>query len=343
MYKSKYLKYKNKYLASGGTDISYPITKPYDTGLLSVENGHKMYYEQIGNPNGIPFLVIHGGPGGGISEKYSTFYDCSKIRLIGYDQRGCGKSIPFGSLENNTTWDLIKDIEKLREHLKIDKWHVNGGSWGSTLSLLYAIHHPTRVSGLIISGVCLLRQVDIDWLYKKGGASQMYPEEWNKFELFIPENERNDLVKAYYKRLCSSNEDIRNKACLHWCEWEIKLSYFHSKNSTSEKLSKNLTDLKKIIPLAKIECHYFLNKAFLPTDNYIIENIQKIKHIPLIINQARYDLICPVDSAYRVKEALPNTDLRIGPLGGHSRSEQPNINFMVNSVKEIIYFEENKL
>ena len=164
----------------------------------------------------------------------------------------------------------------------------------------------------------------------------MYPEEWDKFELFIPENERNDLVKAYYNRLCSPIEDIRNKACLHWCEWEIKLSYFHSKNSTSDKLSKTLTNLQKIIPLAKIECHYFLNKAFLPSDDYIIENIQKIKDIPLIINQARYDVICPVDSAYRVKKALPKTDLRIGPIGGHSRSEQPNINFMVESVREFV-------
>jgi len=336
MYKSKYLKYKNKYLSTGETDISHPITPPYNSGLLSVGDNHQMYYEQIGNPNGIPIVVIHGGPGGGISAKYSTFYDCTKIRLIGFDQRGCGKSTPFGSLEHNTTWDLIEDIEKLRKHLGIDKWHVTGGSWGSTLTLLYSIHHPDRVLGMIISGVCLLRQIDIDWLYKKGGASNIYPEEWDKFELFIPEDERNDLVKAYYKRLCSTDEKVRNTACLHWSQWEIKLSFFHAKNSTEEKLSETLTNLKKIIPLAKIECHYFINKAFLPTDNYIIENIQKIKHIPLIINQARYDVICPVDSAYRVKQALPNTDLRIGPLGGHSRAEQPNINAMVQSVQKLL-------
>jgi len=336
MYKSKYIKYKNKYLLSKEADISHPITAPYDKGMLNVGDNHQLYYEQIGNPNGIPIVVIHGGPGGGISPKYSTFYDCSKIRLIGYDQRGCGKSIPFGSLEHNTTWDLIEDIEKLRKHLKIEKWNVTGGSWGSTLSLLYGIYHADKILGMIISGVCLLRQIDIDWLYKKGGASQMYPEEWDKFELFIPENERSDLVKAYYERLCSDNEEVRNAACLHWSEWEIKLSFFHEKNSTKEKLKPVLTDLKKIIPLAKIECHYFLNKAFLPSDNYIIENIQKIKDIPLIINQARYDVICPVDSAYRVKKALPNTILRIGPLGGHSRAEQPNINFMVNSVKDLL-------
>jgi proline iminopeptidase len=336
MYKNKYLKYKSKYLSSKEADISHPITAPYDKGMLNVGDNHIMYYEQIGNPNGIPILVIHGGPGGGISLKYSSFYDCKKVRLIGYDQRGCGKSLPFGSLENNTSWHLIKDIEKLREHLKIDKWHVTGGSWGSTLSLLYGIHHPDRILGMIISGVCLLRQVDIDWLYKKGGASQIYPEEWDKFELFIPENERKDLVSAYYKRLCSDDEKVKNAACLHWSEWEIKLSYFNSINSTKEKLEPVLTNLNKIIPLARIECHYFLNKAFLPTDNYIIENIQKMNHIPLIINQARYDVICPVDSAYRVKQALPNSDLRIGSMGGHSKAEQPNKNNMILSVHELL-------
>jgi len=337
MYKQKYVKYKTKYLLTGSSDISYPLIKPYNVGMLPVGEGHEMYYEETGNPNGIPLLVIHGGPGGGIGRKNSTYYDCSKIRLIAYDQRGCGKSTPFGSLENNTTWHLLRDIEKLREHLKINKWNVSGGSWGSTLTLLYAINYPDKVLGMFITGVCLLRQCDIDWLYKRGGVSNIYPEEWDKFELLIPENERNDLVKAYYKRLCSSDEKIRNEACLHWSQWEIKLSYFHAKNSTEEKLNETLTDLSKIIPLAKIECHYFINKAFLPTDNFIIENIQKIKHIPLIINQARYDVICPVDSAYRVKQALPNSELRIGPLGGHSRTEQPNTNLMIQSVNKLLF------
>jgi proline iminopeptidase len=340
MYKHKYLKYKTKYLSktSSEVDISYPVTLPYNSGMLPVGDNHVMYYEQVGNPNGMPILVIHGGPGGGIPEKYSTFYDTTKYRVIAYDQRGCGKSTPFGSLENNTTWHLINDIEKLREHLKIDKWKVTGGSWGSTLTLLYAIHHPKRVLGMLISGVCLLRQEDIDWLYKKGGVSNIYPEEWDKFESFIPENERDDLVKAYYKRLCSPIEEIRNEACLHWSQWEIRLSFFHFDDSTEIKLNNKINNLNKIIPLAKIECHYFINKAFLKTDNYIIENIQKIKDIPLIINQTRFDVICPVDSAYRIKKELPNTNLKIIPLGGHSRGEQPAMNYMINSLNELLNF-----
>jgi proline iminopeptidase len=188
------------------------MTPPYDSGMLDVGDNHQLYYEQIGNPNGIPIVVIHGGPGGGISTKYSTFYDCSKIRLIGYDQRGCGKSIPFGSLEHNTTWDLIEDIEKLRKHLKIEKWIVAGGSWGSTLSLLYAIKYSEKILAIIIGGVCLLRQKEIDWLYKDGGISNVYPKEWEIFENHIPVEERNDMILAYYKRLTSTDEKIKNDA-----------------------------------------------------------------------------------------------------------------------------------
>lgn len=336
MYKHKYLKYKTKYLSktSSEVDISYPVTLPYNSGMLPVGDNHVMYYEQVGNPNGMPILVIHGGPGGGIPEKYSTFYDTTKYRVIAYDQRGCGKSTPFGSLENNTTWDLVKDIEKLREYLKIEKWIVTGGSWGSTLSLVYAINHPDRVLGIHISGVCLLRQSEINWLYQRGGASCMNPEFWEEFENFIPPEERGDMVKAYYKRLTSEDPKILHEACRIWSTWELTMTSFYDET----KNKKLLEDINKIIPLARIECHYFINKLFFPdkNDNYILDNIQKIKEIPLYMVQGEYDIVCPIESAFLIKKALPSAHLEIVTIGGHDRHEKPMIYTFIKSMNDLV-------
>lgn len=330
-FKSKYIKYKLKYLNIFGGDNSYPISKPYKTEFLNVGDNHQMYFEEAGNPDGIPFLNLHGGPGGGLPKIYTKFYNPKKIRIIGIDQRGCGKSTPFGSLENNTTWDIIKDIEKLREHLKIDKWHVVGGSWGSSLTLLYAISHPDRISGMLIHGVCLLTDSETDWLFKEG-ASNIYPEVWDEFKNFIPENERNDLIKAYYKRLTSSSEEERNNACKIWYKWENNMSALKSKNPSHF----HKYDMHKVIPIARIECHYFVNKCFLPNNNYILDNIDKIKDIPLTILQGRYDIVCPMISAYQVHKKLPKSIFKVINYGSHDSFEKPFINIKTRSIDDMV-------
>jgi len=235
----KYHKYKSKYLnlkaTINGRSNSYPNIKPYKTSLLDVGDNHKIYYELTGNQSKINILYLHGGPGAGIPNNYSIFFDTSKVHVIAFDQRGCGKSTPFASLQNNTTDDLVKDIEKLREHLNIDKWLITGGSWGSTLSLVYAIRHPDRVLGLHVAAVCLLRKSEIDWLFKEGGASCMNPKYWKAFEEHIPESERDNLVKAYYTRITSSDEKIRDEACKIWAMWESSMVSFNSKKFDKDK------------------------------------------------------------------------------------------------------------
>jgi proline iminopeptidase len=324
-------KYKTKYLNSKPTDKSYPIITPYNTDYLDVGDNHKIYYEQSGKNDGIPCLFLHGGPGSGLINKYISFFNTDKIRVIGFDQRGCGRSVPIASIEHNTTWDLIKDIEKLREHLKIDKWFVIGGSWGSTLTLVYAINYPEKVLGMSISGVCLLRQTEIDWLYKKGGASNMNPEFWEEFENFIPENERNNLVDAYYKRLCSDNSNIKMKAADIWQRWEASMVSFKEPYIKDNNREVN----NKILAVSILECHYFKNKAFFPNDNYILDNISKINNIPLYIVQGKYDIICPVESAYKLNKALPKSKLTIVTLCGHDRYEIPGKNHVIDSINEM--------
>jgi len=332
-YYNKYIKYKKKYiiLKYGGNYLQ--LNKLIKTNFLKVDDIHTLYYEEYGNPNGIPIIWIHGGPGGGLNKNYIKLFDHSKMRIIGYDQRGCGRSIPFGCLENNTTTHLIDDLEKLREHLKIDKWILIGNSWGSTLSLLYAIKHSEKVLGMIIGGICLLRQSELDWLYKYGGISNIYPKEWEIFEKYIPLDERNDMVAAYYKRLTSSDENIRNDACWHWCQLELKITTFADNN-----LYKNeLKNLERIIPLATIECHFFNNnRKFMVSDNFIIENSQKLIDIPIIITHSRYDMVCPIDSAYHLKKALPHIVLNINPIGGHTSFEKPTIDNYKRSIKNLI-------
>ena len=336
IYKKKYFKYKQKYISIKNNLISnnhfYNVVSPYNTGYLKVDDLHTIYFEESGNPNGIPLLYIHGGPGAGIGNKYSKFIDTSKVRLIGFDQRGCGKSLPFAELKNNTTWDLINDIEKLRNHLNINKWNITGCSWGSTLALLYSIKHPNKILGLIVSGVCLLRQQEINWLYKKGGVSEIYPKEWDTFISIIPNNERNDLVKAFNTRLHSNDNNILKTAAKHWCHYEFSICNFLQDNNDKN----NFNNFNKIIPMARIENHYFFNNGFLTYDNFILDNIHIIQNIPIIIVQARYDVVCPVDSAYRIHKALPKSKLYISPNGGHSRDDYPTNTLYIKAINEII-------
>jgi len=343
MYKQKYMKYKTKYLFGGNSnkivpvtseiDMSHPVTPPYNTGKLKVDSVHTLHYEQNGNPNGKPIVFLHGGPGGGISKNYSALFDKSIYRVIAFDQRGCGNSTPYATLENNTTNYLIDDIEKIREHLGIERWYVCGGSWGSTLALLYAIKYPSKVLGINISGVCLFRKVDVDWLYRRGGVSNIYPEEFDDFESILSPNEKKDTIKSYFARLTSTDKKIQMDACYHWAKLELRImSPFEPKQYDDELKTENL---ENILPCAIFECYYSSMLAFLPTDNYILDNIHKITHIPLIITQTRFDMVCPVDSAYQIKKVLPKTDLRILPIGGHSTRDIATKNFEITALNDL--------
>jgi proline iminopeptidase len=294
----------------------YPEIEPYDNGYLRVSDIHELYYEQVGNPQGYPVVVLHGGPGGGFNSDLRRYFDPDFYRVILFDQRGCGKSRPFADLRENTTWDLVADTEKLREHVGIEAWHVFGGSWGSTLALTYAISHPTRVTALILRGIFLCRPSELRWFYQDG-ASQIFADAWEPYYNYIPETERGDFISAYYQRLTSPIESVRLEAARIWSRWEMATSYLIPKPLAIERMD-NPANAR---PFARIECHYFINNAFFPTDNYIIDNIEKIRHIPGFIVQGRYDVVCPMKSAWDLHRAWPEATLQIIPDSGHASAE----------------------
>ncbi|NNF07819.1 MAG: prolyl aminopeptidase, partial [Candidatus Eisenbacteria bacterium] len=264
----------------------YPEIQPYDHGHLDVGDGHSIFYEVSGNPNGKPVVFIHGGPGGGSIPDYRRYFDPEAYRIVLFDQRGCGKSTPYASLENNTTWHLVADIEKLREHLKIATWVVFGGSWGSTLSLAYAEKHPEKVQALVLRGIFMLRPKEIRWFYQEG-ASFIYPDAWETYLGAIPEEEHDDLVKAYYKRLTSEDPQVRKAAARAWSVWEGSTS----KLIQDPKLIESTGDEVFAVAFARIECHYFTNGGFFDHPEQILNDIHKVKHIPTTIVQGRYDVV----------------------------------------------------
>ena len=297
-------------------EILFPEIEPSEKGFLKVSSIHNIYWERSGNPNGKKILIIHGGPGGGSQPRYRRYFNPEKFDIIQFDQRGCGLSKPFSELKENTTLDLIKDIEKLREKLKIDKWHLFGGSWGSTLSLIYAIENPSRVLSLTLRGIFLCRSFELSWFYQYG-ASEIFPDEYEKYISVIPETSRNNLIKAFYEYLTSENIQLRKKASMAWTRWELSTSHLYKKEITMNPDSENsFSDA-----FARIECHYFINNIFLD-DNYILNRINKIKHIPTTIVQGRYDVVCPVRSAWDLHKKLKNSKLIIVPDSGHSMSER---------------------
>ena len=297
-------------------EILFPEIEPSEKGFLEVSSIHNIYWERSGNPNGKKILIIHGGPGGGSQPRYRRYFNPEKFDIIQFDQRGCGLSKPFSELKENTTIDLIKDIEKLREKLKIDKWHLFGGSWGSTLSLIYAIEHPSRVLSLTLRGIFLCRSFELSWFYQYG-ASEIFPDEYEKYISVIPETSRNNLIKAFYEYLTSENIQLRKKASMAWTRWELSTSHLYKKEITMNPDSENsFSDA-----FARIECHYFINNIFLD-DNYILNSINKIKLIPTTIIQGRYDVVCPVRSAWDLHKKLKNSKLIIVPDSGHSMSER---------------------
>ena len=295
----------------------YPKIEPYNQFDLKVSDLHTIHVEESGNINGKPVIFLHGGPGGGIELVYHQYFDPEKWRIIVFDQRGCGQSTPHAELQENTTWDLIADIEKVREHLEIDKWVVFGGSWGSTLSLSYAITHPDRCKALVLRGIFMIRKKEINWFYQDG-TSNIYPDAWEHYLRPIPEDERHDLVAAYYKRLTSNDDSVRIEAAKAWSIWEASTS----KLIQSEESIHAFEDAKVAEAFARIECHYFTNRGFFDTDEWLLENVDKIRHIPTVIVQGRYDVVCPMISAWELHQAFPEADFEIVQDAGHSMTEK---------------------
>lgn len=292
----------------------YPPIEAFDQRMVDVGQGHRIYVEQCGNPNGLPVVVCHGGPGGGSSPAMRRYFDPDIYRVILFDQRGCGRSTPHASCEDNTTWHLVADMELIRRLLKIEDWMVFGGSWGSTLSLLYAQAHPDRVRHLILRGVFLMSKPELDWFYG-GGAGKFWPETWARFVALIPENERGDTIKAYNKRLFSGNlsEEIRYGRA--WAAWENALASIYSNGSSGESPGNYAR------AFARLENHYFINNGFLESDGQILANMGRISHIPGVIVQGRYDMICPPVSAWRLSELWPASELKMVRGSGHALSE----------------------
>jgi proline iminopeptidase len=297
----------------------YPAIKPYNSGFLAVSDGHEIYFEECGNPQGKPAVFLHGGPGGGTDAKMRRFFDPRRYRIVLFDQRGSGKSRPNASLDHNTTWDLVADTERVREHLGIEKWLVFGGSWGSTLALAYAQTHPGRVTEMILRGIFLLRRSELEWFYQDPlGAGSIYPDLWEQYAAAIPEAERGDMMAAYYKRLTSTDKHVLRKAAEAWSVWEGATSYLRLK---PEYVTKFREDAAFAAAFARIECHYFVNRGFLRSDAQLLEDVTRIRHIPAVIIQGRYDVVCPARSAWDLHKAWPEADLRIVSDSGHSAFE----------------------
>lgn len=294
----------------------YPAIEPFKAERLQVSDRHELYVEQVGNLQGKPVIFLHGGPGGGIDPVYRQYFDPAQWRIVLFDQRGCGRSTPHAELVDNTTWHLVSDIEKIRQHLGIEQWVVFGGSWGSTLSLAYSQTHPNACKGLILRGIFLLRQKELRWFYQEG-ASYLFPDAWEHYLAPIPVAEREDLISAYYKRLTSSDATMRIAAAQAWSVWEASTSKLIVDASLQQKLGETYF----AEAFARIECHYFVNKGFLESEDQLLRNCDRIRHLPIVIVQGRYDVVCPMISAWELHAALPNADLIVVPDAGHSMTE----------------------
>ncbi|MDC0749081.1 prolyl aminopeptidase [Polyangium mundeleinium] len=305
----------------------YPEIEPFRTGRLRVSDVHELHFEESGNPTGKPVVFLHGGPGGGSDAKQRRFFDPAHYRIVLFDQRGCGKSTPHASLEDNTTWHLVSDIERLREHLGIERWQVFGGSWGSTLALAYAEKHPERVTELVLRGIFLLRKWEIDWFYQDTGAGAFFPDAWEAYLAAIPEAERGDLVAAYHRRLTSDDPAVRQAAARAWSVWEGSTSFlFQNPDYIARCAGDAFADA-----FARIECHYFVNRGFFEHDGQLLTDVGRIRHIPTVIVQGRYDVVCPAKSAWDLHRAFPEANLRIVPDAGHSAFEAGIIHELITA------------
>ena len=304
----------------------YPEIEPYDTGSLQVDDRHALYYEQCGNPDGKPVVLLHGGPGGGCNAKMRRFHDPAKYRIVLFDQRGAGRSTPHADLVDNTTWHLVSDIEALREKLGIERWQVFGGSWGSTLALAYAQKHPQRVTELVLRGIFMLRRWELQWFYQEG-ASRLFPEAWEHYLAPIPEAERDDLIAAYHKRLTSDDEATRLEAAKAWSIWEGGTSYLH----IDPDYASSHGDPAFALAFARIENHYFVNGGFFEVDDQLLRDAHRIADIPGTIVHGRYDVVCPIQNAWDLHKAWPKAELVVSAASGHSAFEAGNIDALVRA------------
>ena len=309
----------------------FPPIEPYDSGYLK-KGVHEVYYEQCGNPKGKPAIFLHGGPGGGCGKLSRRFFDPKKYRIILFDQRGCGKSKPHTCLEDNTTWHLIEDIESIREELNIQKWLVFGGSWGSTLAIAYAQKYPKCVSEMVLRGIFMLREKEIQWFYQYG-ASEIYPEAWQGFLKEIPEKERSNLIEAYRTIFYGKDKEKKLSAAKSWSKWEASCSFINY-NPNAVKDSANA---EFALAFALIENHYFVNKGFLDNENQLLDNIDIIRNIPSIIIQGRYDVVCPPSTAYELHSRWPESELIITPFSGHSSFEKEITHELIKATNKFAY------
>lgn len=306
----------------------YPHLEPFNSGKLDVGHGHSIYFEEAGNPNGIPAVVLHGGPGAGANAAMRRFHDPGVYRIVLFDQRGCGRSTPHASIQNNTTWDLVADIERLRRHLRISRWQVFGGSWGSTLSLAYAQTHPDRVTSLILRGVFLLRRSELDWFYKDG-CDWLFPDAHAEFLSILSTEERRDPIPAYYRRLTGDDENVRRQAARTWGVWEGTTV---SLLPHSERLYI-FDDDAFALAFARIESHYFVNAGFFTSDGQLLADAHRIADIPGTIVHGRYDVITPLKNAWDLKQVWARADLRIVPDAGHAMTEPGIIHELIEATR----------
>ncbi|WP_371231394.1 prolyl aminopeptidase [Pseudomonas sp. QE6] len=307
----------------------YPEIKPYARHELAVEEPHVLYVDESGSPDGLPVLFIHGGPGSGCDAMSRRFFDPNIYRIVTFDQRGCGRSTPYASLENNTTWHLVQDIERIREQLGIDKWVLFGGSWGSTLSLAYAQAHPERVLALIVRGIFLCRPQEIHWFYQEG-ASRLFPDYWEDYLAPIPADEQDDLVNAFHRRLTGPDQIAQMHAARAWSTWEGRTATLRPNPAVVDRFS----DPHRALSIARIENHYFVNRGFLEPDQ-LLRDMHKIAHLPGVIVHGRYDVVCPLDNAWALHKAWPNSELQIVRDAGHAASEAGITDALVRATNEI--------
>jgi proline iminopeptidase len=307
----------------------YPEIEPFDFGWLATGGPHEIYYEQCGKADGVPALVLHGGPGGAVNPTMRRFFDPRRWRVAMFDQRGCGKSRPNASLEDNTTWALIEDIERLREHLGVERWTVFGGSWGSTLALAYAVTHPDRVAGLVLRGVFLLTKRELNWFYQDG-ASMLFPDAWERFCAPIPKSERSDMVAAYHRRLTHPDRRIQAEAAAAWSQWEGDTISIRGPEARPPKFN----EVDFAVAFARIECHFFSNLGFFGEDGWLLKQVEKIRHIPGWIVQGRFDVVTPLESAWALKTAWPEAKFEIIWDAGHASTEPGVIDALLRATDE---------
>ena len=304
----------------------YEPVEPYEQGDLKVSPLPTLHFELCGNPAGTPVVFLHGGPGGGTIPDHRRFFDPAAYRIALFDQRGAGKSTPHASLEDNTTWHLVSDIEALRKHLGVERWQVFGGSWGSTLALAYAETHPERVSELVLRGIFLLGERELRWFYQ-WGTSEIFPDAFEAYRDAIPESERGDFIAAYHRRLTSDDPAVRGAAAKAWSVWEAATSYLRVNDDYVARAGED----RFALAFARIECHYFVNKGFFDRETRLLDDIGKIRHIPCVIVQGRYDVVCPMVTAWELHRAYPEAILRIVPDAGHSAFEPGIVHELVSA------------